>query len=47
MSCLADGNSDCIKQLEEARRRFMEPDCAFLNPRDVSTYTKDIQQIFS
>ena len=47
MSCLADGNSDCIKQLEEARRRFMEPDCGFLNPRDVSTYTKDIQQVFS
>ena len=47
MSCLAEGNPDCIKQLDEARRRFMEPDCGFLNPSDVSVYTKDIQQVFS
>lgn len=47
MGCLAEGNSECIQQLDEARRRFMEPNCAFLNPKDTRTYTKDIPEVFS
>lgn len=45
LQCLAEGNSACLQQLEDARRRFMEPGCAFLNPNP-ATYTKDIQQVF-
>jgi hypothetical protein len=45
LQCLAEGNRVCLQQLEDARTRFMEPGCAFLNPNPAS-YTNDIQQVF-
>ena len=45
LQCIADGNSACLQQLEDARIRFMEPGCEFLNPNP-AIYTTDIQQVF-
>lgn len=46
LTCLAEGNQHCLNQLEDARQRFMEPNCNFLNPRDTSSYAKDVQEVF-
>jgi hypothetical protein len=45
LQCLAEGNPACLQQLDDARRRFMDSECAFLNPNPAN-YTKDIQQVF-
>jgi hypothetical protein len=45
LQCLSEGNPACLQQLEDARVRFMEPGCGFLNPNP-ATYAKDIQQVF-
>ncbi len=45
LTCLADGNPQCIQQLEDARRRFMEPSCQILR-QNPSEYTKNIQEVF-
>jgi hypothetical protein len=43
---LAKGNNDCILQLNDFRARFMEPNCNFLNPRDLRTYNKNYKPVF-
>ena len=45
LQCIAEGNPACLQQLEDARVRFMEPGCAFLNPNP-ATYSANIQQVF-
>ena len=43
---LSNGNQVCINALDDARRRFMEPECAFLNPSDPKSYSKGYTQVF-
>jgi hypothetical protein len=46
LDCLAKRNSNCILLLGDARERFMQPDCDFLNPSDVSSYNRDVTEVF-
>jgi hypothetical protein len=47
MKCVASRNAECIKKLNDARIRFMESDCGFLNQTDFSAYTRNIPTVFS
>lgn len=47
LKCLAKGNQNCIKALDDAKRRFMEPDCGFLNPSDVNSYKANYKAVFA
>ena len=47
MKCLSEGNNKCIQPLNDARVRFMEPDCAFLNPQDSASYSKEFTVAFN
>ncbi len=44
---LAQGNQQCIEKLNEARQRFMESDCEFLQHSSPSAYNKNFQPVFS
>lgn len=47
MKCVANRNTECIKKLNDARIRFMESDCGFLNQQDFSAYTRNIPTVFN
>lgn len=46
MNCLKDLNPACIKQLEDARTRFMKPGCFYKFIQDRNTLTKNIREVF-
>lgn len=45
ISCVAEGNQECIQQLQDAHLRFMEPTCQF-SRQSSSEITKNIQEVF-
>jgi hypothetical protein len=45
-SCLARGDQQCLKFVEDIRQRFMEPSCNYLNPTDLSSYAKNLKTVF-
>jgi hypothetical protein len=42
LNCLANSNDECIKLLENARTRFMQPGCRFANPTNISSYNAKV-----
>jgi len=43
---LSKGNQFCLNALNDAKLRFMEPDCGFLNPSDMSSYSANYKAVF-
>lgn len=46
LKCLSEGNQACINKLEDARVRFMEPNCRFLHPENPKEYIQNLQEVF-
>jgi hypothetical protein len=46
LKCLTKGSKPCIFNLANARYRFMEPGCQFLNPQDHKSYSRDFTVSF-
>jgi len=44
---LAKGNQLSLSALNDAKRRFMEPDCEFLAPSDLSSYSANYKAVFT
>jgi hypothetical protein len=42
LDCLANSNDECIKLLNNARARFMQPGCRFANPSNRSVYNTKV-----
>jgi len=47
LDCLSNNSEICITQLDDFRKRFMEPGCNFRAPNDSSLYAKDYRPVFS
>lgn len=47
LDCLSNNSEICINQLDDFRKRFMEPGCNFRAPSDSSLYAKDYRPVFS
>jgi len=47
LKCLARGNQVCLNALDDAKRRFMEPGCGFLNPSDMKSYSANYKAVFT
>jgi hypothetical protein len=46
LGCLAKGDTKCTVLLDDARQRFMDSDCNFLNPTDPGTYSRNVPEVF-
>lgn len=46
LDCLANNSEGCILSLDDARKRFMEPGCNFLNPSDTDSYAAHFKPVF-
>lgn len=46
LQCLAKGNSTCVNLLNDAKQRFMEPECGFTS-QPLSSVAENVPQVFS
>ena len=46
LDCLANNSEGCINSLDDARSRFMEPGCSYLNPSDTNSYAVNYKPVF-
>jgi hypothetical protein len=46
LDALADKNPYTLNTLDDAKKRFMDPSCQFLNPSDPSTYNQNYRPLF-
>lgn len=42
LDCLANSNDECLKLLDNARDRFMQPGCTFMNPTKKTNYNSKV-----
>ncbi len=46
LDCLANNSEGCIMSLDDARERFMQPGCNFLNPSNSDSYAANYKPVF-
>lgn len=46
LDCLAQGNQQCLEQLNDARDRFMQPNCEFQRHENGSAYNRNYTPVF-
>jgi hypothetical protein len=46
LDCLANNSEGCIMSLDDARERFMQPGCNFLNPSNTDSYAANYKPVF-